>query len=333
MSGGLDSSYAALKLKEAGHTVEGACLVMHGYTDTDSAARAAEKLGIPLHIIDCRELFDKEVVENLVSEYKRARTPNPCIVCNPKVKFSELLRAADEGGFDAIATGHYARIARLTSGGGEYHAVMKALDAEKDQSYMLYRLPERILARLILPLGDECKSDIRRRIRGGEFSSFDKKDSQEICFIQGGDHAAYIEARSGPGEPGLFVDKDGNTLGEHKGIIRYTVGQRKGLGISLGERAFITKIDAESNRITLESAPLLLDTLKLSDVVLTGGAEKCFRAEVKIRYAARPAPASVRILDGGGAEVRFDDLQRSVTPGQSAVFYLGDTVVGGGIIV
>ena len=332
MSGGVDSSFAAAMLIEQGNEVEGAYLVMHEHAEPELAISAAETLGIPMRIIDCRGAFDSVVRSNFVSEYKNGRTPNPCIICNPLVKFAALRDEAKRGGFDAIATGHYARVHTIKTINGEEHAIGVAKDVAKDQSYMLYRLGEDILSLLVLPLSETVKSDMRDNIRGSELSSFDRKDSQEICFLPNGGYAEYIEAVSGECPRGYFVSPDGKRLGEHKGIIRYTLGQRKGLGVSLGERAFVTDIDPVANTVCLDIAPKMSKCIKVEGLHLSSAfGEVSGRYDVKIRYAAKPAPATV-VACQGGAEIIFDEPQRSVTPGQSAVFYRGGIVVGGGFI-
>jgi len=333
MSGGFDSTLAAKRLIDEGHTVEGATLVMHDYTDTAAAEAACLKLGIPLHVIDCKELFANIVIENFKNEYKNGRTPNPCVICNPKVKFFALHRFAVESGFDRIATGHYARIQRVEVEGREYPTVAKARDTKKDQSYMLYRLPSEILDVLVLPLSDDVKSELREEVRGTELESFDRPDSQEICFIPSGDYAGYIEASGMSMPTGSFVDTDGKVLGEHKGILRYTVGQRKGLGISLGERVFVRSIDPVSNEIVLGTTPSETKTARLTGVHTPYPiGDNTFRASVKIRYAAHTVDATVTIAKDT-ATVEFDTPVISLTPGQSAVFYDGDVVLGGGFIV
>lgn len=332
MSGGFDSTLAAKRLIDEGHSVEGATLVMHDYTDTAAAEAACAKLGIPMHVIDCKELFANCVIENFKNEYKNARTPNPCVICNPKVKFFALYRFAVENGFDLIATGHYARIRRLTVDGREYPAVAMARDTKKDQSYMLYRLPPEILDLLVLPLCDDVKSELREEVRGTELEAFDRPDSQEICFIPDGDYAGYIEQTGASVPTGSFVDTDGRVLGEHKGILRYTVGQRKGLGIALGERMFVRSIDPVSNNIVLGATPSESKLARLVGVHTAYPLSNTFRAGVKIRYAARAVDATVT-LEGEEATVEFDTPVISLTPGQSAVFYDADTVVGGGFIV
>ena len=332
MSGGFDSTLAAKRLIDDGHKVEGAILVMHEYTETESAVCACNKLGIPLHIIDCKEIFTKNVKENFKNEYKNGRTPNPCVICNPTVKFFALFCFARENGFDRIATGHYARVVKRAHADREYSVIARAADSSKDQSYMLYRLPTEILDMLILPLEDDVKSELRACVRGTEFEIIDRPDSQEICFIPDGNYAAFVD-EGGEMLRGSFVDEEGRVLGEHKGIAHYTVGQRKGLGIALGERMFVTALNAERNEVVLGTQPLMSDEFMVEGLHLAYPVDsKVLRVGVKIRYAARVEDATVSILDSDRALVRLDAPARSVTPGQSAVFYDGDTVIGGGFI-
>lgn len=332
MSGGVDSSYAAARLLEEGHDVAGVYLVMHEYAEPEAAEAACKKLGIPFGVIDCREAFDTVVRADFISEYRNGRTPNPCIVCNPLVKFAALLAHARAHGFDAIATGHYATLHAFGVGSEIRHAIGVAKDAAKDQSYMLYRLPEEILSILVLPLAEQLKSNMRDSIKGSDLSGLDRKDSQEICFLPGGGYAEYIDSVAGKCITGNFIDSSGNIIGKHKGITRYTIGQRKGLGISLGERAFVTEIDPIANTVRLESAPRMSKSIRVDGLHLSSAFEACDgRYDVKVRYSARPASAYVSFgLDG--AEIEFDEPQRSVTPGQSAVFYRDGIVVGGGFI-
>ncbi len=333
MSGGVDSTYAAYKLKSEGHTVEGAVLLMHEYTDCDAAVAAAESVGIPLHIIDSRALFEQSVIPNFISEYTAARTPNPCIICNGAVKFRALYDFAVENGFDRIATGHYAECVELTGADGPRYALKRAVDGKKDQTYMLWRLSQDILSMLYLPLGAMTKEQLRYEAgRAGLFSA-DREDSQEICFIPSGDYAAYIEAANGPSQEGNFVDKDGNVLGKHKGIIHYTVGQRKGLGIALGARAFITDINPETNEITLSTESLERSRFEVVGVIYSGMTppDEPVRLDVKVRYQAPLAGATVT-FSGERATVELDAPARSVTDGQSAVFYKDGVLVAGGFI-
>ena len=336
MSGGLDSTYAALKLINEGHEVVGAVAVMHEYTELDGAKDAAEALGIPLCEIDARERF-LAVKENFVDEYSSGRTPNPCVVCNPLVKFRVLADYAKQNGFDMIATGHYAKIITVNEGDKTLYTLERSKDAKKDQTYMLHRLPQDILSMLYFPLGDEVKSEVREKAREAGLRAAEQKESQEICFIPSGDYATYIEEVKGSFPEGNFVLEDGKVLGTHKGIIRYTVGQRKGLGIAYGERIFVSRIDAVKNEIVLSPENSYTDSVAVKDVVFTGisqpeaGTE--LRVEVKLRYLARPVAATA-VFDGmGGARLLLDTPEKAVTPGQSAVMYRGDVLLCGGFIV
>lgn len=336
MSGGVDSTYAALKLLDEGHTVEGAVLVMHEYTETDAAKLAAREIGVKLHTVDCREAFDKEVKEYFASEYVNARTPNPCIVCNRAVKFKYLTQYARENGFDAVATGHYAKIVSISDENGERHAVKMAEDKRKDQSYMLARLTEDQLSVLLLPLSELTKDDIRKRAERVGISSSGKRDSQEICFIPDNDYAEYVECAKGKCPRGDFIDLNGRRLGEHNGIIRYTVGQRKGLGISLGERAFVSAISAENNTVTLSPTPPTTGRVTVDGIVFSGMCEPSVgdevRVDVKLRYASSAIPATVRFVEKNAAEITLDADAKSVTPGQAAVAYVTETVAFCGFI-
>ena len=205
LSGGVDSTYAALALKNDGHEVEAAVLKMHSYTTIDEAEESAASLGIPLHVIDCAVPFENTVVENFVSEYSRARTPNPCVICNSEVKFEYLYSYAMEHGFDAIATGHYAKIRKITNEYGDLYAVERGADSKKDQTYMLWRISQKILSNLVLPLADMVKSDIRAKTKEAGLLSAERADSQEICFIPDGDYATFVEGRTGVSEKGDFI--------------------------------------------------------------------------------------------------------------------------------
>ena len=337
LSGGVDSTYAALKLKNEGHEVEGAVVLMHPYTDISGAERSASELGIRLHVIDAASAFENTVCRNFVSEYINGRTPNPCIICNREVKFRYLCDYAREHGFDAVATGHYAEVCSVTDGLATRYYVAPAKDSAKDQSYMLSRLSQDVLSMLILPMSGEIKSDIYEAARKVGLSSADKPESQEICFIPDGKYTDYIEKRAGACARGNFVDREGRVLGEHKGIIHYTVGQRKGLEIALGKRVFVTDIDSEKNTVTLEDAPALSDTVYVEDIVFSKIAPPKepaeFKLAVKLRYLAKLKEAAVTVYPDGRAIVRLCEPQPSVTPGQSAVFYDADGCVFSGIIV
>lgn len=333
LSGGLDSAFAA-KLLSEGHEVEGAVLLMHGYTDVKAARTAADEAGIPLHTLDRRELFRREVEGYFVSEYRQGRTPNPCAVCNPRVKIGELCRFATENGFERVATGHYAKIKNEN---GRYYVAMGD-DPRKDQSYMLWGLTQDQLRMLYLPLGEMTKENVRAKAAELGLSSADSRESQDICFIPDGNYAEFVTANSAPMKEGSFVSADGRVLGKHKGILHYTVGQRRGLGVSTGERMFVSKIDPETNEILLlpdgggEISEMTVDGLnfqKLSpgDIGENNGIE----LTCKIRYAAKPVAVSVKLSDGV-ARIIFRQPVRSVAPGQSAVFYSNDGIAFGGFI-
>ena len=335
MSGGLDSTYAVLKLINEGHEVEGAVIVMHEHTEIDGAREAADALGIKLHVLDGRALF-QAVKDNFVNEYASGRTPNPCIVCNPLVKFRVLADFAKKNGFDKIATGHYAKIVVRNDDGKDLYTLERAKDSRKDQTYMLHRLPQDVLEMLILPLADEVKTEVKEKAHNAGLKAADQKESQEICFIPSGDYASYIEDIKGAFPYGSFVLDDGTVLGAHKGIIRYTVGQRKGLGVSFGERIFVSKIDAERNEIVLSREGSFTDTVYVTDIVFTGMKEPLEREEkrvsVKLRYLAKPVSATAVFDGNGNAILKLDTPEKAVTPGQSAVMYDGDVLLAGGFI-
>lgn len=333
MSGGFDSTYSARVLLAEGHTVEGAVLRMHAYTEIDEARAAAEALGIPLHVVDAGDLFEKEVVAPFCEEYRAARTPNPCIVCNERVKFRLLYDYALQNGFDRIATGHYARIVWEN---GRYAVAMGA-DQSKDQSYMLYRLPQHILARLLLPMGTRMKKEAREEGVRLSLVAAEREESQEICFVKDESYADFIERRFGVSPAGDFVSERGEVLGRHNGIIRYTVGQRKGLGVSSATgRLFIQRIDPESARIVLSDQMPRFCRFTVASAVysLLSREEAIARRDltVRVRYTAAPVPA---LLSEEGGELICTlegECRTAITAGQSAVFYLGDTVALGGVI-
>ena len=336
ISGGTDSAYAAQLLKKDGYTVEGAVLKMHEYTDTLAASVAAKELDIPLHIVDCTKAFYDTVVENFLDEYQKARTPNPCIVCNREVKFKFLLEYAEKNGFDYIATGHYAKKTEILTEDGVRYTVSRPADLSKDQTYMLYRLSQEELKKLLLPLAEEYKDQARLVLRENGVSAADSPDSQEICFIPDNDYAAFIKERRTVSPKGNFIDREGRVLGEHNGIINYTVGQRKGLGIALGARAFVTDINPADNTVTLDTSPKESSVVYVSSVIFSGMSEPkeivTKTLSVKLRYRARAAEAEVTFYPDGRAKLLLKEPQRSVTPGQSAVFYEGETVLAGGFI-
>ena len=331
ISGGVDSSYAALKLIDDGHTVVGANLIMHEHTDVEAAREAAARLGIPLVEIDCTHAFDEIVKTYFENEYKEGRTPNPCIVCNPEVKFRFLSEYAREHGFDRIATGHYARIVERN---GRF-TVARAKDATKDQTYMLYRLPQDILSMLVFPLSDSIKKEVKELAAARGISEPDVKESQEICFIPDNDYRSFLEQRMGKFPPGNFIDKNGRIIGTHRGIISYTVGQRKGLGVSLGQRVFVSRIDPVKNEVTLTDSESVSNSFTASDVVFSGRVLRVgesVSADVKIRYHHIPVSATVTCTEKGRIRVDSVDPVGFVAPGQSVVVYDTDEVLLGGFI-
>lgn len=332
LSGGVDSSVCIRILQEQGFDVR--ALVIRFSPAHDAAVEAAQavagQLGVPLEVEDCTRLFDEAVVAPFCENYCRGVTPSPCVLCNPLVKFRVLADAADRMGIRFIASGHYSRVAEQR---GVYY-VQKAVSAARDQSYMLYRLPQDILSRLCLPVGEFEKDDIREMARAFGLVSADKPDSQEICFIPDGDYAGFIAGRGLADKPGRFIGPLGEDLGPHKGVSHYTVGQRKGLGIAYGQPVFVKRI-TESGDVRLAlSGDEFYTGVTLTDLVRTDGRpyQPGERFAVKIRSRAVPAPCVVAQAADGALTVRFDEPLRAPAPGQSAVFYTEDRVVGGGVI-
>jgi tRNA-specific 2-thiouridylase len=347
MSGGVDSSVAAYLLKKEGYEVVGVTMKTWQDREADGSelamvkdARAvAERLGIEYHVVDFKEAFKKHVMDYFVDEYLQGRTPNPCVVCNRFVKWEALLHYANEVGADFIATGHYARISSKSIDGGlEKYYVKQGVNIRKDQSYMLYRLGQDVLSRLIFPLGDfEDKEQIRDIARSVNLSNAEKKDSQEICFVPNDDYVSYMAQRGHKSKPGDYVNSEGHVLGQHQGIIHYTIGQRKGLGIALGKPAFVTRIDAETNQVVLGSNEDLFSCQVLSSGnVISDGSTAAeldgMKVLAKVRYSAKPAEAVLSVQPDGRILTVFTEPQRAVTPGQSIVWYDEDCVIGGGFI-
>ena len=332
MSGGLDSTYAVMRLREMGYYVEGAVLKMHTYTEIEEAEKSAAYLDVPLRVIDAQDAFFNTVVSDFCEAYRNGRTPNPCVICNERVKLQRLYEEAVRSSFDYIATGHYARVAEKN---GRY-AVWMGEDKSKDQSYMLYRLSQEVLSRLILPLGDLLKADIRAFAQKEGLAAANRPESQEICFVREESYPEYIERTCGGLPQGDFVDEKGMVLGRHKGIHHYTVGQRKGLGISAASRLFVQSIHPKDNRIVLSNTPRRTDAFYISSLVFSGALEDAFVEEelfeVKIRYLAKKQKARLSREEDGRWLVRLERGAISVTPGQSAVFYRDECVMLGGII-
>lgn len=333
LSGGLDSTFAALSLMEKGYAVQGAVLKFSDHTDIKAAEKAASELGIALHIIDCREDFEKQVTEYFTNEYLSGRTPNPCVVCNRYVKIKKLHDSAKALGFDKFATGHYCGIGYEN---GRYF-VTRAADLKKDQSYMLWGLSQEQLADFMTPLNGIEKDYIRAYMAERGFTSASAKESQDICFIPDGDYARYISERRAVPPKGFFIDPNGNILGEHRGIIHYTVGQKKRLGIALGEKMTVSEINAASNTVTLmrseDYTPAYAITFTDTNFQYLSSLDIPENAElsVKVRYSAAPRRTEIKI-ENGIVTASFDRAFPEPAPGQSAVFYIGDKLAFGAFI-
>lgn len=346
MSGGVDSSVAAYLLKEQGYDVigvtmqiwqedkeyeerEGGCCSLSA---VDDARRVANKIGIPFYVLNFRDSFKRNVIDYFIDEYMEGRTPNPCIACNKYLKFDELLKKAQGIGADYVATGHYAKIEEHN---GRY-VLVKSDDDKKDQTYALYNLTQYQLAHTLMPCGNYTKDRIREIAKEIGLDVHNKKDSEEICFIPDNNHGKYISnAMPGKVKEGNFVDKEGNILGKHKGIVYYTIGQRKGLGLAMGRPVFVTDINPMTNEVVVGPEEDIFKTdLVCKDVNLIAfdSLDGPLELKAKIRYSAKPAEATISPLEDGKVKVSFKEKQRAITKGQSVVFYLNDLVVGGGII-
>ena len=339
MSGGVDSSVAAYLLLQAGYDVTGATMTLyrpHGETgdtrDVTDARAICARLGIPHKTYDMGDIFCRCVIEDFIKTYEEGGTPNPCVTCNRTVKFGALWEAAKRDGADAMATGHYARIKRQ----GDDYLLCKAADESKDQSYFLWQLPRDLLPHVLFPLGDMRKPDIRALAARQGFETAHKSDSQDICFVPDGDYAEFMRTYTGKAPvEGDFVDKSGHVLGRHKGIIHYTVGQRKGLGVALGEPAFVCGKDPATNRVILgKSEDLLTREVRLTNVNLLAVEDipSPMAVTARIRSTHHGDTATVVMTGKDTATVTFDTPQRAACRGQSCVFYDGDVVIGGGII-
>ncbi len=332
MSGGVDSAVTAYLLMQQGYSCTGATMLLCGNEDVSGAASVCGLLGIPFRVYDCREVFRDKVIAPFVRSYEEGKTPNPCIICNRHLKFGELYRLAMEEGFDFLATGHYARIEAESEG----LRLKKALDAAKDQSYVLYDLTAEQLSHVLFPLGKYTKEQIRAIAAEIGFSNAKKGDSQDICFVPDGDHDGFIRRFTGKEYPaGEFVNLQGRVLGVHRGLIRYTVGQRKGLGLALPEPHYVCKKDVEGNRVILCTASeLSVREITVDSFRFTGGSPKTdpFSATVRTRYHQKEHSATLFPASDGSLRVVFDSPIPMAAPGQSAVAYQGDTVIGGGEI-
>ncbi len=349
MSGGVDSSVAAYLLKEQGYDVVGVtmrlwqedfdreetgreCCSLSAVSD---ARRVADEIGIPFYVMNFEEAFKNHVVDYFVKEYIHGRTPNPCIACNRYVKWEALLNRSMEIGADYIATGHYARIIRRENG---RYAIAASKTAKKDQTYALYNLTQDQLAHTLMPVGEYTKEEIRAIAERISLPVAEKPDSQEICFIPDNNHGSFIARMAGEKTParGNFVTADGQILGQHKGITHYTIGQRKGLNLAMGRPVFVTEIRPDTNEVVIGEAQEVFSKELTADRVHCMGVPQItdgMRFLTKIRYAHKGAMATVYPEKEGKLKVVFDEPQRAVTPGQAVVFYEGECVAGGGIIL
>jgi tRNA-specific 2-thiouridylase len=343
MSGGVDSAVAAGLLVREGYDVVGITMRLWtrdddggrlhqkrccGVEDIDDARAAADVLGIPHYVLNLEDEFNRKVVDYFVGEYERGRTPNPCLACNEHVKFRALLDRAVALDADYLSTGHYARVYHHKTG-SELH---RAVDDSKDQSYVLYTLQQPELRRLLFPVGHFEKTEIRRLALEMGLPLHDKPDSAEICFVPGNDYRAFLAERL-PQRPGEIVDGEGEVVGRHDGVAGFTIGQRKGIG-AFGGKRFVTEIDPELNLITIGAEEdLLAHRLRTEAPAWVAGEPPAaeFEATVKVRYKSPPVSARVRLVDGG-LDIEFDQALRAVTPGQAAVLYDGDCVIGGATI-
>ena len=347
LSGGVDSGLAAALLRERGAQVIGATLRFWlcdgenlgetqksccGIDGINKARGVAGALGFSHYVIDCREDFEQVVLRHSWDEYARGRTPNPCVFCNQFIKFGVLIKYAAKLGATHVATGHYARMVK----NGKNFSLLRGTDRSKDQSYFLFSLEPEQLPKIMFPLGDLSKSEVRRRARVLGLPNADRGESQDACLVGPEGFAEALRGRFGqPSPSGTLIDPAGKVLGNHRGIHRFTVGQRKGLGIALGKRAYVTEIKGDSQEVVLSTEPR---DLMASGVIVKKVSwhhkpdDDFFNAQVQIRYRHTAAPAVVEVLEDDTLRIRFKDPQKAITPGQAAVIYEGDKVLGGGWI-
>lgn len=345
MSGGVDSSVTAYLLKEQGYDCIGVTMKLYdgedqrestccSLRDVEDAKSVCHRLGIPHYTFNFTGDFDREVIEPFIRSYEQGRTPNPCIDCNRRLKFRRLYHRALELGCDYIATGHYVRRVEEADGTITLH---KALDADKEQSYVLYNMTQEQLKRTLFPLGELTKPQVREIAQREGFLNAKKHDSQDICFVPDGDYAAFIQEYTGKSyQPGPVYDVDGNKLGTHRGIIHYTIGQRKGLGLALGTPMYVKATDAEKNTVTLATNDQLFSSRVYAEHLnWIAGDVPSEPVEViaRVRYHGKDQPATLHFLENGNILAEFSIPQRAVTPGQAIVFYQGDTMLGGAEIV
>lgn len=346
MSGGVDSAVAAKLLREAGHECVGCTMHLFdndtaglasgrtccSLSDVEDARAVARSLGMPHYTFNFKDDFKEKIIDRFIAYYEAGKTPNPCIACNRYMKFEKLFERAAVLGCEAVATGHYARIARE----GDRYVLKKALDPAKDQSYVLYTMTQQQLAHTLFPLGEWQKTDTRRAAAAGGFANAEKPDSQDICFVPDGDYAAFLARYTGKTpETGRFIDTAGNVLGEHQGIVNYTVGQHRWLGLTDGKKRYVVEVRAADNTVVLgEEKDLFFDTVFVDHCNWIAGEvpQGPLRCAAKLRYRQKEEPATAVPTAQGGVILRFDRPQRAPTKGQAAVLYEGDTVLGGGEI-
>lgn len=346
MSGGVDSSVAAYLLKQKGYEVIGATMKLKNdeklqkgscslFSAAYDAKKVCNKLNIPFYEFDFTEMFEEKVIKYFVNEYFLGRTPNPCIACNKYLKFDIFYKKAIDLEAYYIATGHYAKI-EYSSDIGRY-LIKKSASADKDQTYVLYNLTQKQLKHILMPLGDYTKDQIRKIAEEIGLDVANKPDSQEICFVENNDYVKFIKDKRGSDiRPGNFIDINGNVLGKHKGIVNYTIGQRKGLGIAIGKPLYVIDIITDKNLIVLGDEDQVFKKELMADnlnFILFDSLDKSICAKAKIRYTASEADATIIPINHCRVKVVFDKAQRAITPGQSVVFYHEDILVGGGIIV
>lgn len=339
MSGGVDSSVSALQMLHAGYECLGGTMRLHregcgGEQDVADARAVANKLGIPFHMFDFQDIFQEKVMSHFVCSYEQGLTPNPCVDCNRFLKFDALLRAAMDLGCDGVATGHYARI-RYDEASGRY-LLYKAADTSKDQSYFLASLNQWQLAHTHFPLGELTKQQVRQIAEENGFLNARKRDSQDICFVPDGDYVAFLKKFTGKKyAPGDYLDLLGNVVGQHRGAVCYTLGQRKGLGIALGEPVYVCGKNMTNNTVTVGPNDALF-----SHGLVAGdwnwhpfpALTETMEVTARIRHSQQEHAATVYPLEDGTAKVLFREKQRAITPGQAVVLYQGDLVIGGGTI-
>lgn len=344
LSGGVDSAVAAYLLKKEGYEVigvmlnlsqndeiylvqEGGCCSLSSVLD---ARKVAELLDIPFYVLNYKDIFKEKIVDYFVDTYTVGCTPNPCIECNKHIKFGKFLKAAKTLGAKYMATGHYAKIEKIN----DKYVLKKGIDTKKDQTYMLYTLKQEQLRNILMPCGEYTKEEVRKIAKEIGMNIHNKKDSEEICFVPDGNHGKFISEIKEV-KQGNFVDKSGKILGTHKGIVYYTIGQRKGLNLSLGKPAYVIEIKADTNEIVIgDEKDIFFKNAIINNVNIISGEklQEGLEVQCKIRYQAKPANAFIYEAEDNKLKVSFNEMQRAMTKGQSIVFYDGDILVGGGII-